>query len=489
MRLRFPRSVRGRVLAATVALAAAGLIVANAATYGLLRSSLLRRVDEQLRSAVIPVALQLQGAPAGAPDLGPGPPRGVQTPLGAYGAYVDVSGRVVRDVWFQFPGEDEPAAPSLPDDLPGSAGGPDTGERFLTVSAPAGTVQYRALAVPAAQDGGTLVVAIPLTETSGTLRRLLVVEFAVTGAVLVLLGGFALWLVRLGLRPLDRIGETAGAIAAGDLSRRVEPAEASTEVGRLGLALNAMLGQIEEAFDQQRASEERLRRFLADASHELRTPITSIRGYAELFRRGASERPADLAKVMARIESEAGRMGFLVEDLLLLAWLDQGKPLAREPVDLTSLGARAVQDARAADPTRSFEMLAEGPVLVDGDEVRLKQVLDNLLANIRVHTPSGTRARVRVWEEDEATVEVSDDGFGIPAEIGTRVFERLFRADPSRSRDKGGVGLGLAIAAEIARAHGGALSLVPSERGATFRLTLPRAPRPVPTPADLHSRT
>lgn len=489
MRLRIPRSVRGRVLAATVILAAVGLLVANLATYGFLRSFLLRRVDEQLRSAVIPVAVQLRGAPTGAPDFGPAPPRGAQTPLGTYGAYLDSSGRVVRDEWFLFPGEQEPAAPTLLSGLPGSASGPVSGQRYLTLSASPGGVTYRAIAVPLADGAGTVVVAIPLTETTATLHRLMLVELVASGVVLVLIGACALWLVRLGLRPLDQMGATAGAIAAGDLSRRVEPAEQSTEVGRLGLALNAMLGQIEGAFGKQRASEERLRRFLADASHELRTPITSIRGYAELFRHGASEHPDDLAMVMARIESEAGRMGFLVEDLLLLARLDQGKPLARDPVDLASVSARAVQDARAADAHRSFELDEHGPVIVEGDEIRLKQVLDNLLANVRVHTPEGTSARVTVWSDGEATVDVSDDGPGVPAEIGSRVFERLYRADASRSRENGGVGLGLAIAEEIARAHGGALTLEPSERGATFRLTLPRVAEGVPAPASFHSQT
>jgi two-component system OmpR family sensor kinase len=271
------------------------------------------------------------------------------------------------------------------------------------------------------------------------------------------------------------MAETAGAIAAGDLSRRVEPAEEGTEVGRLGLALNRMLGRIEEAFGKQRASEERLRQFVADASHELRTPITSIRGWAELFRRGASERPEDLAKAMARIEAEAGRMGFLVEDLLLLARLDRGKPLARGRVDLASLVARAVEDARAADPKRPLELRQDGPAIVEGDEVRLKQVLDNLLANVRVHTPPGTLTTVTLKADGEAVVEVADEGPGVPAEIADRIFERFFRADSSRGREKGGAGLGLAIASEIVRSHGGSLTLAPRERGTTFRITLPLA--------------
>ena len=198
---------------------------------------------------------------------------------------------------------------------------------------------------------GTLVVAIPLRDVDDTLHHLLLIEMLVAAGVLLALALLAWWVVRLGLRPLERMGETAGAIAAGDLSRRVEPADERTEVGRLGLALNSMLGQIEVAFAERTASEARLRRFVADASHELRTPLTSIRGYAELFRRGANTRPDDLAKTMRRIEEAAARMGVLVDDLLLLARLDQGRPLEREQVDLTRLVGAAVDDLRAARPT------------------------------------------------------------------------------------------------------------------------------------------
>ena len=218
--------------------------------------------------------------------------------------------------------------------------------------------------------------------------------------MLLALALLAWWVVHLGLRPLEQMGETAGAIAAGDLSRRVETADERTEVGRLGLALNSMLGQIEGAFAERTASEARLRRFVADAAHELRTPLTSIRGYAELFRRGASTRPDDLAKTMRRIEEGAARMGVLVEDLLLLARLDQGRPLDREPVDLTRLTAAAVDDLRVVSPDRPVVYESNGAVVVNGDEHRLRQVLANLLENARTHTPpddagGGARRRVR----------------------------------------------------------------------------------------------
>jgi two-component system OmpR family sensor kinase len=297
----------------------------------------------------------------------------------------------------------------------------------------------------------------------------------VAAGILLALAGVAWWVVRLGLRPLDRMGETAGAIAAGDLSRRVEPADEKTEVGRLGLSLNSMLGQIEGAFAERTASETRLRRFVADASHELRTPLTSIRGYAELFRRGASTRPDDLAKTMRRIEEAAARMGVLVDDLLLLARLDQGRPLEHGPVDLTRLVAAAVDDLRATSPERPVTYESDGAIVVNGDEFRLRQVLANLLENARTHTPPSTPVEVRVAKSgDDAIIEVRDHGPGMSAEDAARAFERFWRSDPSRTRSSGGAGLGLAIVAAIIEAHGGhaEVETAPAE-GATFRVYIP----------------
>jgi two-component system OmpR family sensor kinase len=279
----------------------------------------------------------------------------------------------------------------------------------------------------------------------------------------------------VGLRPLDGIAATAGAIAAGDLTRRVRPAEPTTEVGRLGLALNAMLGQIEAAFAERRASEARLRRFVADASHELRTPLTSIRGYAELFRRGAASRPEDLATTMRRIEEEAERMGVLVDELLLLARLDQGRPLDRRPVDLAEVAAEAVEQARVIDPGRPLELAAPGPVVVLGDRERLHQVAANLLANVRMHTAPGTAARVEVAAAGgRAVLQVADQGPGMHPEQAARAFERFYRSDPSRSRGMGGAGLGLSIVAAIAQAHGGRASVSSAPgRGVSVRVELP----------------
>ena len=238
-----------------------------------------------------------------------------------------------------------------------------------------------------------LIVAAPLKDADDTLHQLLIVELAVAASVLAAVLLLGLWLVRVGLRPLGRIEQTAAAIAGGDLSQRVENDDPRTEVGRLGGALNTMLGQIEEAFDERTASENRLRRFIADASHELRTPLAAVRAYAELFDRGARERPDDLERSMTGIQRESRRMGLLVDDLLLLARLDQGRPLERKPVELEDVALDAVEAARTLDPGREIELDAPVPVEVQGDRERLRQILDNLLANVRAHTPAGSRRR------------------------------------------------------------------------------------------------
>jgi two-component system OmpR family sensor kinase len=288
------------------------------------------------------------------------------------------------------------------------------------------------------------------------------------------LGALAWWLVAIGLRPLERIGRTAGAIAAGDLSRRVEPATPRTEVGRLGLALNAMLDRLEHAFAEREASEDRLRRFLADASHELRTPLASIRGYAELFRMGAASEPDDIAKAMRRIEDEAARMGVLVEDLLTLARLDEVREAPHGSVDLALLARDAVDDARATAPEREITLDAE-PVTVNGDADQLRQVLANLLRNALVHTPAGTPIDVSVSVDDGAArLEVRDHGPGLPGENPDALFERFWRAEGGRERGKDGAGLGLAIVAGIVDGHRGTVSAANAPGGgAAFEVRLP----------------
>ena len=323
--------------------------------------------------------------------------------------------------------------------------------------------------IEADQPGFILFIAAPLSSVDSTLHRVLLVELLATIAVLAGVAALGLWVVRLGLRPLREIEETATAITAGDLSHRVDVANEHTEVGHVGLAINAMLGRIE-------ASDSRLRRFVADASHELRTPLAAVRAYAELFSRGAASRPEDLARSMSGITREAERMSVLVEDLLLLARLDEGRPLERELVQLDELVHESVDAARALDPERRVELESEA-VTVRGDRDRLRQIVDNLLSNVRSHTQPGTAARVRVRREGErAVIEVEDDGPGLKPEELDRIFERFYRADASRSRASGGVGLGLSIVAAVARAHGGDVSARSEHgRGATFRIELPAA--------------
>ncbi|MDZ4828133.1 MAG: HAMP domain-containing sensor histidine kinase [Actinomycetota bacterium] len=437
-------SLRVRLTLGLVVLAAFGLTVAGVVTYRTLRSFLYDQIDERLEQ-VLP---------------GPGPV--VELPFGGYFQQRGDDGEILAQSGPVF--TDDPA-PALPEHLP---------EGPFTVSSEDGSARYRAQARDV-RGGSTVIVALPLEDVDDTTQRLLVTELIVAGFVLATLAALGWWFVRRELRPLEDMGDTAGAIAAGDLSQRVESENENTEVGRLGIALNAMLAQIEAAFAERTASEDRLRRFVADASHELRTPLTSIRGYSELFRRGADERPEDLAKAMRRIEEEAARMGVLVDDLLLLARLDQGRPLAQEPVDLTRLAEDAVSDARTVAPDRTVRFAPNGAVTVLGDESRLRQVLANLLSNAYTHTPPGTTVDVAVKRDgDDAVVVVADDGPGFSAETAEHAFDRFWREDASRARASGGVGLGLAIVAAIATAHGGSAEVESTPgAGATFRVRLP----------------
>ncbi len=481
-------SIRGRLLVGTLCLVAAAMLIADFAVYRFLGSFLYGRVDDQLESGMWAaprvLGLTAENSTDGAAVFERGRPATIFPP-GTYFAYLSEVGALQRDYVTSF-GQDvaaplrrpQIAPPRIPADLPGSAGGGGPSFTRFTVEAVEGPARYRVLA-DALTGGGTVLVAIPLTNPTSTLHRLVLIEAGVTLGVLVAVGLLGFFVIRRGLRPLDRIADAAGAIAEGDLSVRVRPEGGRTEVGRLGLALNSMLSQIETGFRERQESEERLRRFVADASHELRTPLTSIQGYAELFRRGASERPEDLAKVMRQIESESRRVSELVDELLLLARLDQHDPsespieLAR--VDLTTIVAEAVEAARDLDHHRRIALVAKGPVTVMGDDVRLRQLLDNLLSNIRRHTPDGTRVRVQVGiQGDLAVVEVADDGPGIEPEHAERIFERFYRVDPSRSRQRGGVGLGLSIVAAIAEAHGGRATCEPViPHGARFRIELP----------------
>jgi two-component system OmpR family sensor kinase len=483
-------SLRARLLLVTVGLVTLGLLIADVVTYRALSTSLLERVDEQL-AQVSQAAVEALGSPGGFPmPGGPGPGPGYDgPPAGSYAAFLDSSGTVVAHHSFEYQGgqQGDAPVPTLPAGLPGSTTG-GTGSTTFSADSQDGDTRFRVEAIGPQPNAGTVVIAVPLTEMRETLGRLLAIEALVTIGVAITAGALALWLVKVGLRPLEAMGTTAGAIAAGDLSRRVEPSDDTTEIGKLGTSLNAMLAQIEAAFDERRASEERLRRFVGDASHELRTPITSIRGYAELFRRGASTRPDDLARSMARIEAEAERMGVLVDDLLLLARLDQGRPLDRKPVDLVSVATDAVDAARAIDPQRVLNADLDGPVAVTGDAGRLRQVIDNLLENARVHTPAGTPTHVRLHADDggDAVLTIADEGPGMGADVSAQAFERFYRGDPARARSTGGAGLGLAIVAAIVESHGGNVRVLDTETGTTIQVRFPHQealPPPPPAPA------
>ena len=490
------RSLHARLLAAVLALACAGLLVLAAITYTEQSSFLEGRINQEVRTAEPALNHLLdekaggafekraaQGAAGGAPQgvgtapstpgaAGQGPDQGgpgglpaPNLPPGTFGQLRSASGKVVRGEFLTF-GQAKPAEPKIPAHVPI--------EHVFTVGSKGSSgLQYRAYATRD-QAGNVTIAAIPTSDEQQTLSHLLLVEGLVIAGVLVLLAVGASWAVRLGLRPLDRIGRTASEIAAGDLSRRVSPAETGTEVGRLGLALNAMLARLEQAFAERTSSEQRLRRFLADASHELRTPLASIRGYAELFRMGAVSDEHDTELAMRRIEEEASRMGKLVEDLLTLARLDQAPVPRRSRVDLAELAANAVADARAMAPERAITLAAEQEVVVAGDRDQLHQVLANLLRNALVHTPEGTPIEVSLEREGElAALRVRDHGPGL-AGSGEELFERFWRSERGRERGRAGAGLGLSITRAIVEAHGGEIGAAQAEGGgAMFTVLLP----------------
>jgi two-component system OmpR family sensor kinase len=457
-------SLRARLMLGLLALAAVGLITLAAITYAEQRNFLYDRIDQQATSALRFTMARLGGPGPGGPAGGEhyGPQRGA--PGGTCTLRRTLSGIDIEapDCPLSYGG----VPPRLPAGLPLG--------KLTTVRATNSDTRYRVLAL-VGPDGNVRVAAVPMTDVDQTLRRLLRIEGLVIVAILAALAALAWWVVRLGLRPLDRMGTTAGAIAAGDLSQRVEDAGPSTEVGRLGLSLNRMLDRLEQAFAEREASEHRLRRFLADASHELRTPLASIRGYAELFRIGAVRRPQETERAMSRIESEAARMGVLVEDLLTLARLDEVRDAAREDVDLARLAGDAVDDARATAPDRVIDLIAHGPVVAHGDPHQLRQVLANLMRNALVHTPPGTGIEVTVARDDgHVTLEVRDHGPGLPTDDPQELFDRFWRAEAGRERGRAGAGLGLAIVAGIVHAHGGEVHAADAPTGgARFTVRLP----------------
>jgi two-component system OmpR family sensor kinase len=486
-------SLRTRLLAAVGVVSLVALIIAGVTMYTSLGSFLNNRVDQTLQTTN--AAFSGSGHP---PGFGPPPggtlpgaagggqsPDGTTAPRFAPGLFVE---RITAaGVTTQVQTASEPGGhqftPSLPANLVSSfATRPFGSSEFLNIpSSQSSGPQFRVL-VSKTSDGDLLVIGQTLDTTSDTLRQLLWIDLAVTGGALIVALLLGLWLVRVGLKPLRQVELTAEAIAEGDLTRRVPGEEQRTEVGRLARVLNVMLGRIQRAFAdrdateaQLRRSEERLRRFVADASHELRTPVAAVSAYAELYTRGAAEHPEDLDRFIAGIRGETERMKRLVEDLLLLARLDEGLPIEHQPVELVSVAAEAIEAGRAVGPEWPLTLRATGPVEVMGDRLRLRQVIDNLLANVRAHTPAGTHAIVTVSSDrGHAVVEVADDGPGLTPEAAAQVFERFYRADPSRTRTSGGSGLGLSIVWSIVAAHYGTIAAAPGPAGgAVFTVTLP----------------
>ncbi|MCU1490055.1 MAG: phoR [Acidimicrobiaceae bacterium] len=508
-------SLRVRILIAVGAISLLALGVGNVVVFSSLHSYLYNQVDNTLASSEH--ALQDTISPDnGTPDndhdgpadtdepssdansataTPPAPPVGNPAGAGASafcdlgremapGLYVEVRSAAGKTVTTPTGPEKCPSfqpgstsySPKLPAHFTGfktRGKGPPTA--YLTVaSTKASGPEFRVEAVKL-NSGGVLIVASPINNIENTLSQLMVVELAVTGGALlgaILLG---LWLVRVGLRPLRDVERTAEAIAGGDLEHRAPHANARTEVGRMAGAFNVMLERIETLVGDLRSSEHRLRRFVSDASHELRTPIAAVSAYAQLYARGAVSEERDVQRVMRGIERESGRMGRLVEDLLLLAKLDEHRPFDSEPVELVGLAAEAVETSILVGPDWPVTLVAGDSVEVLGDRGALRQVLDNLLGNVRSHTPAGTQTTVNVSVNgSDAILEVADNGPGITEEQSELIFERFFRSDASRSRETGGAGLGLSIVAAIVHAHGGRVEAVGRPGGgAVFRVTLP----------------
>lgn len=464
--MRSGASLHARLTVGVLVLTALGLLLAALATNVLLRTYLTAGLDQQLMAAPrFDGQLPDQGgSSSGRPQL---PSPFVITVLDAQGTVTkQIRGSQVADV----------PAPDLSGITPALVQS-QRGQPFDLTSAD-GSQSYRAVAFPARDTGGTVVVAIPTTSADDTARKIALASLAVGLFTLGLVGLLSRYVIRVGLRPLDQIEQTAERIAAGDLSERVPEMPEGTEIGRLSDSLNTMLGQIEQAFEERAESEDRLRRFVSDASHELRTPLTAIRGYAELSRTGVYTDDESRTRAAARIEEEAARMGVLVDDMLLLARLDQQRPLERAPLDLVDLVQASAEGLRAAAPDREVVVRGAASARVVGDSMRLRQVVDNLATNARVHTTPGTPIAFEVEVADGwASIVVRDEGPGMdPLEV-ERAFERFYRGDPSRTRVRGaGTGLGLSIAQAVVSAQGGDVSLVSSpESGTTVTLRLPLA--------------
>jgi two-component system, OmpR family, sensor kinase len=490
------RTLRTRLIAGLVALLFVACAGIGVVTYAALNRALLNQVDNQLTEASQRYTNCLHPPPhpdndgdgenGGSPPAGN--PQGCNAPPGQP-AYT-LSAQITQGAVLNPATTTGPCKLSHADDAI-LTGMPHDGEPYTATLSGFGT--YRLMAVQGPNDT-VYVSGIPLSSMMDTLHEVALTEIVVFAIALFLTGFIGTGWVRLSLRPLRRVTATAAEVARlplaseVDVPHRVPDADPRTEVGQLGAAFNRMLGHVENALARRQASEARLRRFAADASHELRTPLAAIRGYAELARRHPDALPPDVEHALGRVESESARMSALVEDLLLLARLDAGRPLESRPVDLTRLAIDATSDARVAGSGHRWQLeLPEGPVLVAGDDQRLHQALANLLSNARTHTPAGTTVTVAVAPSpgrDAAQLSVTDDGPGIPAELQPDLFERFVRGDSSRSRAAGSTGLGLSIVAAVVAAHNGTVS-VTSEPGRTcFLITLPLLPDPEAPPGS-----
>ncbi|MDX1659118.1 MAG: HAMP domain-containing sensor histidine kinase [Nitriliruptorales bacterium] len=463
-------SLRVRLTLALIGLLAVGVTVYGVSTYRAFEEAERDRFDRELRAALDLVVRDLRG-PAGFAGISPPgdvagepPPLPADRPVvvapGTYGALFE--GGELVDVTYVGDADVEPDLTGID---PTAAG-------MYTVGSVASDTDWRVYVQQGPGDSSALA-ASPLTSLSESLDRLLVIG-TMAGVALVAVLGAGAWIVLgRGLRPLERMAATAGSIREGSLDQRVDPSSPNTEVGQLAKALNGMLDDLEAAFREREATEARLRRFLADASHELRTPLTSIQGFAEMFRLGADSEHVDQATAVRRIEQEAKRMRVLVDDLLLLARLDEERPVEQARVDLAVLAADACSDAVALDPDRPVRLDAPEPVPVVGNQAHLRQAIGNLVANALRHTPDGTVIKVQARRAgSDAVVAVRDHGPGFPEEALARAFDRFWQADPARAGE--GSGLGLSIVAAIAREHGGSVTAANhQDGGAVVSLTIP----------------
>ncbi|HUD37997.1 MAG TPA: HAMP domain-containing sensor histidine kinase [Streptosporangiaceae bacterium] len=504
------RTLRTRLIAGLMALLALSCALVGMVTYLALRGGLYHQLDEQLAGAnnrYVSCVLVKGQPPPQQPQ--PRPPGWYPPPLPHCGD--QISGQAAGTFTALLDSYARPASQQVHNanitngrcklsraDRAVIAALPADGKP-VTRELPSARGAYLLKATKQA-NGVVLVTGLPLNGLQSTLSMVEITEAAVFGAALLFAGLIGTAWVRLSLRPLSRITATATEVtnlplASGevDLPHRVELADPRTEVGMLGAAFNRMLGHVESALSRRHASEARLRTFAADASHELRTPLAAIRGYAQLARMHADELPDEVRRALDRVDAESARMSGLVEDLLLLARLDAGRPLERQPVDLTRLAIDATSDARVAAPGHRWQLdLPAEPVSVTGDEPRLRQVLANLLSNAAKHTPAGTTVTVALADSSasrEAVLSVTDDGPGIPAPLQSRLFERFVRGTPTRSPSGNSTGLGLAIVDAVAAAHGGRVTVASTPGQTRFTVTLPalNAPAVSPRPAAARS--